>query len=122
MVVLGSPEAMFDLLEKRSANTSDRQRVPLIELSVLHAPFNSHQYLLAPQDRDARQHLGYAIRAMVEATQACFLAALPPRGHLVLSANTTKRGTQVPEQAPEDAVEVARAYPLVRVNVILRTS
>ena len=34
MVVLDSPQAMFELLEKRSANTSDRQRSPLIDLSV----------------------------------------------------------------------------------------
>ncbi len=44
MVVLGSPEAMFELLEKRSANTSDRQQVPLINLSVLDVLFNLDQY------------------------------------------------------------------------------
>nr|VWO95057.1 N/A [Ganoderma boninense] len=35
MVVLGSPTAMFDLLEKRSANTSDRQQVPLMNLTEM---------------------------------------------------------------------------------------
>ena len=34
MAVLGSPEAIFELLEKRSANTSDRQQVPLMALLV----------------------------------------------------------------------------------------
>ena len=36
MVVLGSPKAMFELLEKKSANTSDRPGIPLMALYVFH--------------------------------------------------------------------------------------
>ena len=32
VVVLGSPEAIFELLDKRSENTSDRKQTPLLEL------------------------------------------------------------------------------------------
>ena len=39
MVVLGSPEAILELLEKRSANTSDRQQVPLMALLVFRYRF-----------------------------------------------------------------------------------
>lgn len=32
VVVLGSPEAIFECLDKRSANTSDRVQTPMTEL------------------------------------------------------------------------------------------
>ncbi|KAM5536626.1 hypothetical protein V8D89_009721 [Ganoderma adspersum] len=44
MVVLGSPEAMFELLEKRSANTSDRQQVPLINLTEMNVNISVMPY------------------------------------------------------------------------------
>ncbi|RPD61613.1 hypothetical protein L227DRAFT_55550 [Lentinus tigrinus ALCF2SS1-6] len=33
IVVLGSPEVIFEYLDKRSVNTSDREHTPLIELT-----------------------------------------------------------------------------------------
>ncbi|KAI1791791.1 cytochrome P450 [Ganoderma leucocontextum] len=44
LVVLGSPEAIFELLEKRSANTSDRQQVPLMTLTGIDASFSAMPY------------------------------------------------------------------------------
>ena len=38
MVVLGSADAIFEYLDKRSANTSDRIQTPMIELYVLFFP------------------------------------------------------------------------------------
>lgn len=32
MIVLGSPEVIFEMLDKRSANTSDRKQTPSISL------------------------------------------------------------------------------------------
>ena len=120
MVVLGSPDAMFELLEKRSANTSDRQQVPLINLSVRSFfPSTWSSLDLSHQDRDERQPLGDAVRTMVETTQTRFLAAFPPRSYPILSADTTQRSTQIPQQAPEDAFEVTRAYPFVSVPFML---
>lgn len=52
MVVLGSPGAIHDLLEKRASNTADRVETPLISLCVYHlctrspAP-DSYSYLSA---------------------------------------------------------------------------
>ncbi|KAI1791793.1 cytochrome P450 [Ganoderma leucocontextum] len=44
LVVLGSPEAMFELLEKRSANTSDRQQVPLMTLTEMNVNLSVMPY------------------------------------------------------------------------------
>ncbi|PIL24686.1 cytochrome P450 [Ganoderma sinense ZZ0214-1] len=44
IVVLGSPEAISELLEKRSANTSDRPQVPLMELTGIDASFSAMPY------------------------------------------------------------------------------
>ncbi|PIL29134.1 hypothetical protein GSI_09183 [Ganoderma sinense ZZ0214-1] len=34
IVVLGSPDAIFEYLDKQSANTSDRVQTPMIELNI----------------------------------------------------------------------------------------
>ena len=67
------------------------------------------------QDWTGQQFVEYAVRTMVEATQAGVLAVLPPRCPPCLLSCATQRSTQIPSKVAGEAVGATRTHTLVSV-------
>ncbi len=117
MMVLGNSSNILELLDKRSANTSSRDHSAMGSLSVSRLPLGIVSRLISSchQYRSGFQPWRYAVRAVVEATQAHFLAGVPSRRRPLLHAGATKGSTQIPHQVVDVAFKATRACALVSI-------